>query len=213
MAIVLYKGGEKYYVSGTGRVSDDDRQKADLLAIELHKRLKDFEKNMVKDGFIKPDGTKIDALQVWYELGRQLNQIGEKYSVLGTTDEPNFWQSIYDHVSPLVQHKEPPKTINNPLRNHFRHCAYIAKYDWDFVKSVGNWSVWRDLLDNIKLQEDQRVFDWVVTAIHDSGLGHKQVRPFIHEVRRTIKNKDTSVLTDKELFTKLQPLLSLIPAK
>jgi hypothetical protein len=212
MAIVLFRGGEKYYASGTGRVTGDDRVKADQLDKELRFKLKAFEKNMVKNGLVLSDGTKKDALRVWYEVGKLLNEIGTSYGILGTSDEPYYWQTIYNYVSPLVQRAEPPKSSTSPLRNHFRLCAYMAKRgDWEFVKNVGNWSVWRDLLDNIRLQEDPRVFDWVVNAMHKSGLGHKEARPFIHEVRRSIKNKDTKVLTDRELITKLQPLLGLIP--
>jgi hypothetical protein len=211
MAIVLRTGGEKYYASGTGRVTNEDRAKADELDKELEKRLKAFEKSLIKDGLVSRDGTKKDALKVWYETGKLLNEIGSKYSILGTSDENYYWQAIYNYVSPLIQRAEPPKSVSSPLRNHFRLCGYMATHNWEFVQGVGNWSVWRDLLDNIKLQEDPRVFEWVVNAIHKSGLGHKQVRPFMHEVRRSIKNKDTRVLTDKELAAKLEPLLSLIP--
>lgn len=212
MAIVLSKGGEKYYASGTGRVTAEDRTKADNLDKELKAKLKALEKSLVNRGLVLPDGTKKDALKVWYETGKLLNEDGTKYGILGTSDEPYYWQAIYNYVSPVIQRAEPPKSSTSPLRNHFRLCAYMAKRgDWEFVKGVGNWSVWRDLLDNIRLQEDPRVFDWVVNAIHKSGLGHKEVRPFIHQVRRGLKNKDTKVLTDKELITKLHPLLDLIP--
>lgn len=213
MAIILLRGGEKYYASGTGRVTNDDRLKADLLDQELKRRLKSYEREALRKRLILPNGTKKDALRIWYDIGSLLNDIAGKYNIPGTSDEPYYWQSIYNHVSPLIQRLEPPQSSSSN-KNHFRLCAYMAgRGDWDFVKGVGNWSVWRDLLDNSRLQEDQRVFDWVVNSIHKSGLGHKEVRPFVHEVRRSLKNKDTSVLTDKELAAKLQPLLSLIPEK
>lgn len=213
MAVILLRGGEKYYASGTGRVTNDDRLKADQLDKELSRRLKSYETDALKKGLILPNGTKKDALKIWYEMGSLLNDIAVKYQILGTTDEPYFWQAIYNHVSPLIQRLGPPQSSSGN-KNHFKQCAYMAgKRDWEFVKGVGNWSVWRDLLDNSRLQEDQRVFDWVIYAVHKSGLGHKEVRPFVHEVRRSLKNKDTSVLTDKELGAKLRPLLGLIPTK
>ncbi len=213
MAIVLRRGGEKQYKSGTGRVTSEDSLKADQLDNELSIKIKAYEQDALKRGLILPNGTKKDALRIWYDIGKLLYDIADKYGVLGTSDELYYWQSIYDHVSPLIQKLGPPQSTSN-TRNHFRLCAYMAsKGDWDFVSSVGNWSVWRDLLDNSRIQEDPRVFDWVVNAIHTSGLGHKEVRPFVHEVRRSIKNKDTTVLTDKELVAKLQPLLGLIPSK
>jgi hypothetical protein len=213
MAIVLRRGGEKQYKSGTGRVTSADSLKADRLDNELSSKLQAYEKDALKKGLILPSGTKKNALRIWYDIGKLLYDIANKYGVLGTTDEVYYWQAIYDHVSPLIQRSEPPQSTSSN-RNHFRLCAYMAsKGNWEFVSAVGNWSVWRDLLDNSRIQEDTRVFDWVVNTIHKSGLGHKEVRPFIHEVRRSIKNKDTSVLTEKELKAKLQPLLDLIPSE
>jgi hypothetical protein len=79
----------------------------------------------------------------------------------------------------------------------------MAERDWSEVQEVGNWSIWRDLFDNSKLLEDERVFDWVVDAIKALKLGHKELRPFIHAVRRRLKKIDTSILTTEELFLKL----------
>jgi hypothetical protein len=211
MAVILLRGGEKYYASGTGRVTNQDRQRADQLDDELKHKLMAYEKEALRKKYILPNGTKKDALRIWYDIGKLLNDIANKYGILGTSDEHYYWQAIYNHISPLIQRAGPPQSSSGN-KNHFRLCAYMAsKGNWEFVSSIGNWSVWRDLLDNSRLQEDQRIFDWVVSSIHESGFGHKEVRPFVHEVRRSLKNKDTSVLSDKELFAKLRPLASLIP--
>lgn len=213
MAIILLKSGEKTYVSGTGRATTSDIERAENIYSDLSKMLNDYEQDALKEGYLLADGTKKDALKIWYEIGKILNIIAAKYNILGTSDEPYYWQSIYDHIPPLFQKLQPPQSATGN-RNHFKRCAYMAgKGVWTFVRGVGNWSTWRDLLDNIKLQEDRRVFDWVVNSLHSSGLGHKEVRPFIHEVRRSIRNKDTSVLTDQELSAKLEPLRSLLEKK
>jgi hypothetical protein len=213
MAIVLLRGGEKYYASSTGRVTNEDRQKAEQIDNELSHKLKKYEKEALRKAIILPNGTKKDALRIWYDIGSLLNGVATKHRILCTSDEPLYWQSIYNHIPAIIQRNDTPQSASTK-KNHFRQCAYMAgKGDWKFVKSVGNWSVWRDLLDNSRIQEDARVFDWVVHTIHKSGLGHKEVRPFIHEVRRSIKNKDTSVLTDEELKAKLQPLINLIPSE
>lgn len=213
MAIILLRDDEKTYVSGTGRVTNDEKERADRIYKDLDSKLKAYETKALDKGHILPDGTKKDALRIWYEIGKLLNGVAAKHSIPGTSDEPYFWQSVYDHIPSLFQKLQPPQSARGP-RNHFKRCALMAsKGDWSFVKGVGNWSIWRDLLDNNRIQEDPRVFDWVVNNLHDSGLGHKGVRPFVHEVRRSIKNKDTTVLTKKELTTKLQPLKKLIPKK
>lgn len=212
MAIIILKGGEKTYIngSGSGRVSPADAVRADKIFADLDSLLASYEEKAVKGGDISADGVKKNALKIWYEIGKILNEIAVKYEILGTSDEHYYWQSVYDHVPSLFQKLQPPQSASG-TRNHFKRCAYMAsKGSWSFVEDVGNWSVWRDLLDNSRLQEDQRVFDWVVGCLHQSGLGHKEVRPFVHEVRRSLKNKDTSVLTDNELFARLEPLKELL---
>jgi hypothetical protein len=212
MAILMLKDGERLYVSGTGLVDESARKQADKLDKELKERIALLEQSFIESGIISANGIKNDALQVWYRVGVALNDIGERFGVLGTSDEQYYWIAIYQYVSPLLQKGGVPSSANS-LRNHFRACGYMATHEWEFVKGVGNWATWRDLLDNIKLQEDPRIFDWVVNTIHGSGAGHKDVRPFVHKVRQSIKNKDTRVLTDDELFMKLEPLLTLVPGK
>lgn len=210
MAIIIYKEGNRLYISGTGAVSEPDKKRADLIDEALRAGMEKLEEDFISKGLISQEGVKKDALQVWYRIGYFLNKVSDKFNIVGTSDESYYWQTIYSYASSVIQRGSPPVS-KNTKRNHFRLCAYMAKKEWDFVKEVGNWSVWRDLLDNIRLQEDSRIFEWVINAIHKSKAGHKEMRPFIHEVRRTIKNKDTKVLTDKELFAKLQPLLELLP--
>ena len=212
MAIILLKGGEKTYVSATGRVTDEEKARANCIFDELRDRLTNYESKAIEDGIIQPDGTRKDALKIWFEVGAILNTIDSLYKISGTSDEIYFWQSVYDHIPLLFQKLQPPQSSSG-ARNHFRRCAYMARRDWGSVKGVGNWSVWRDLLDNIRLQEDPRVFDWVVDNLCDSGLGHKEMRPFIHKVRYNLKGKDTSVLNDYELISKLEPLKALLYTK
>ena len=210
MAILVYKDGGREYRSGTGVVTDTDKLKADRLDRELSDGFSGLESKLLADGYLQKEGKKNDALRVWYLVGQFLNEVADKYSIIGTSDEQFFWEAIYHYASPTLQKGRPPVSMNT-TRNHFKRCAFMAQYDFGFVKGVGNWSMWRDLLDNSKLYEDQRVFDWVIENIHNTGLGHKQVRPFIHEVRRAIKNKDTKFITDEELLAKLKPFARLLP--
>lgn len=211
MAIILLRNDEKTYISGAGRVTGDDKKRADNIYQDLKKQLSAYETSAANKGYVLPDGTKKNALKIWYDIGKILNEIAAKYSILGTSDESYYWQSVYDHISPLFQKSQPPRTATG-ANNHFKRCALMARgRDWKLVQNVGNWSTWKDLLDNIKLHQDPRVFDWVVDTLHNHTLGHKEARPFMHAARRSIKDKDTTVLTNKELTAKLQPLKELIP--
>lgn len=206
MAILFRKKGIKVYTNASGAVTDNDKLKADKIDITLKRSLNRLESEWIKEGTLTKDGTKKDTLKIWYEVGKLLKKIATKYKIIGTTDESFYWQVIYEYVSPRIQKKSAPKRSSVWKRNHFRLCSIMANRSWDEVKSVGTWSVWRDIFDNAKLLEDDRVFDWVVNTIRQSGLGHKQLRPFIHATRRRLKKIDTTVLTDNELMTKLHEI-------
>lgn len=204
MAILLRKKNQKVYVSSTGAVTDKEKIRADKLDSYLAASIKRLEKNWIEKGLLSKGGIKKDVLKIWYEMGDLLNKVVDKFKIRGTTDEPIFWQAIYGYVSKLVQRRPPPKRSTEWQRNHFRLCAKMAERPWQEVQRVGTWSMWRDIFDNSKLLEDERVFDWVVQTIVKSGLGHKDLRPFIHATRRRLKKIDTSILKDHELSAKLE---------
>lgn len=210
MAIKLKKNDGFTYASYTGLVSASEMKIADKLYEELRKSISNLEKKLTEKGSLTTGRRKRDTLRVWFEFGKLLNQIADKYNIIGTQDEKFFWESVYDHISPIV-HKGPmPERSKKWKQNHFRLCALMARdRNWSEVKSIGNWSIWRDAFDNKKIFEDGRLFNWVVTRIRElqkKGLGHKKIRLFLYAISRRFKNIDTKFLTDKELKTKLQSI-------
>lgn len=203
MAILIKKNNKNVFVSGTGVITNAEKQQAENLNSELKKSISYLETGFIRKGLLTEEGVKKDALQIWYEIGNVLNEKIDKYKIRGSVDEPYFWQSIYDYISKKIQKNPPPKRSSEWKRNHFRLCAKMAERQWSEVKTVGPWSIWRDVFDNAKLLEDDRVFDWVIKAINKSKLGHKELRPFIHATRRQLNKTDTSVLTTEELYKKL----------
>ena len=211
MAILIPQNNQKVYISSTGIVSDEEKKKADLLDADLKKELNEFERRLLTEKLLTKNGVKKDSLKVWYMLGFLLNKIANKYDILGTTDEVYYWQTIYNYISPLIQKKQPPKNYKNLFKNHFRLCAYMAIKDWNTVRDVGNWAVWRDILDNSILLKDKRVFDLVVEALKKKQYGHKEIRPFLHETRRRLTKVETKVLSQDELRSKLSGVDKLLP--
>lgn len=203
MAIILIKNGEKIYENQTGIVTEYEREKADRLDASLKVDIQNLEESWFKYGALSRSGIKKDTLKIWYDLGKLLNNIIDRFKIRGTDEEVYYWQAIYNYVSKKVQKNPPPKKYKDRLHNHFRLCAKMAERNWNEVQQVGNWSIWRDLFDNSKLMEDERVFDWVVDVIKALKLGHKELRPFIHAVRRRLKKIDTSMLNIEELHSKL----------
>jgi len=204
MAILIKKNKEDVYVSGTGIITNSEKKAAEELSRELKKTFLNLEKTFLAKGLLSKTGVKKDALEIWYGIGKALNYIIDKYKIRGSVDEPFFWQSIYDYVPLSIQKNPPPRRSYEWKRNHFRLCAKIAERNWEDVSKVGSWSVWRDLFDNNKILEDDRVLNFVIKKIKTEHKGHKELRPFIHKIRRELKKVDTSVLSDEELGHRLK---------
>jgi len=208
MAIKLKKNGEFTYASYTGLVSNLEREIADKIYEELKESISSLENNLLKRKLLTQKGRKRDALRVWFEFGNVLNRIAEKYNIIGTQDEEFFWRSIYNHISSIVQKGPMPKRSENWKQNHFRLCALMArKRSWEKVKDVGNWSIWRDIFDNKKILNDERLFNWTVNQIRKlrkKRWGHKKIRLFLYTISQRFKNIETGLLTHNELKVKLR---------
>lgn len=199
MAILVYKNNTPEYLSASGAVTDEQKKKALDLHEELKSSIAALETNFYKAGIVYKEGIKNDALRVWYRIGKLLNHIAKKYGILGTTDEIYFWPAIYNYVSKNIQKKSPPKNYRDLYRNHFKRCSILANYNWITVKRVGTWAEWRDLLDNKTLLIDERVLKWTIKKIIKLHIGHKEFRPFLHNLRRGVKRYNTGIFDDQEL--------------
>jgi len=209
MAIKVIDKGKVIYATSSGLITQKEKKKADKLYLELKISLKKLEESLIERGLITPGGVKKDALRVWFEVGRLLNRIGKRYKILGSSEEKYYWRSIYNHVSNLLQKEHFPKRSEDWKVNHFRLCGIMAKRSWNEVKKVGPWSIWRDIFDNKKILEDSRVFDWTVNRIsrlRNKGWSHKKIRVFLYAISGRIKDLETSILTNKELYKKLEEI-------
>ena len=209
MAIRLRKDGNTIYASSSGLLIESEKRQADKLDRELGLSIVNLEKQLIEEGAVTKDGKKKDALKVWYKFGKLLNRLGAKYKVIGSSYEKFYWRAVYDHVSPRIQKGQFPKKSERWKTNHFRICGLMARRPWKEVKKLGPWSVWKDIFDNKKVLEDPRVEDWVVKTISDlrkRGWGHKNIRVFLYAVSRRIRDIETTILTKRELYKKLQEI-------
>jgi hypothetical protein len=195
MSIVIYKDGEKIYSTGKfnpggmGIVKESER--ADSIDRDLSKGFSDLAGKWESDGYTK--NGKISSNQagkVWYDTGKLINSIADRYHIFGSSDEFFYWQAI-EHY------------IDSNRSNHFKNCSFLARLAWSDVVSVGNWSVWRDILDTKKMTEDERVLKWLVGKVKGRSLGHKEIRKITQPISRDLKNTDTSILSEEELIERL----------
>lgn len=211
MAIAFKENGSRIYRSGTGIITDDEKNQADKLFNSIEKGMNAVERTLSSKGLLSERSRVVNnALYIWYEVGSKLNKIAVTYKILGTQDEVLYWQSIYDHVSPKLHSGTVPKNSMSRRKNHFYLCALMATYPWETVLEVGSWSIWRDIFDNRHVLEDDRVQQWVVRKVKhwvtNEKLGHKAIRKFLYKLSNELRYMETKVLSHKELRQKLEAI-------
>lgn len=205
-AVIFKKNNERVYVSGTGVITSVEKKKAEKLDERLRIDIKNLENKLQKESLITQDGIKKNALKIWYEFGLTIRKITHEFKVIGTNDEPFFWRAIYDHVGIKIQRKPMPKKSMNWKQNHFRLCYIIAQHPWNEIQEIGNWSIWKDILDNKTILEEDRLLNWTTKKIiflRRKGFDHKKIRKFFYSISNKLKKIDISVLTNLELEKKL----------
>lgn len=189
------------------------REQADDLDLFLHKTMAKIINEMKKQGLLKKKG-KSGVLELWYQVGKQLDFVMDP-SIVPGEDRKFVWRALYDHAGPLHNGPIPVRVERSPLTSHFRYCYLIAsQFDWEFVKSAGNWTAWVEFLDSPVIHSDKRIIEWLGSKQSDI-IGTKQewVRELAKAIRRKFDNKITSVFDDDELYQQLDEMYDKIVSK
>ena len=209
MVVIFKKKNTLIYKSSTGVMRRSEIAKAESMYKELNKNFLKLEKILIKRKLLSESGQKKNALYIWYSVGKILLRIIKEYKVEKKGEFEYFWKSIYDFIPKTIQKRDIPKRSLDWQRNHFRLCYLMAQRSWIEVQEIGNWSIWRDIFDNKKILEDERLFEWTTTNViklRKKGLGHKEIRKFFYAISNRLKKIDTGVLTTSELLEKLKDI-------
>lgn len=200
MVTIFRKNNKLIYESKSGLMNKKEITKAEKIYKDLTTKLSRIENKLSKEK---------SALKKWHLVGNVLKKLVRKYRLEELNEYGTFWISIYDYVPKLLQKNIIPKRSMNWKQNHFYQCMQMSKYNWKTVVSVGNWSIWREMFDNKKIIEDNRILSWVIEKLKKFKkykLGHKDIRPFLYAISNRLKKIDTSVLTQEELYYKLDQI-------
>lgn len=91
-------------------------------------------------------------------------------------------------------------------RNFYCQCYRLSQYDQEIVEKL-SWRQWQDILDRVGNREDERIFEWI--RHKSEKIREDDWREFEKGLHLYLKNKDTSVFTDKELFAIYESILEM----
>lgn len=194
------------------REAKEEAEKLDFL---LNKRMKEIEMEIGKSNLLRLKRRR-GVIKLWFEVGKRLSFVSDPM-VVSLADRKYVWRALYDHAKTLIPGPGRSRAENYE-RNHFRYCALLANFDWNFVDAAGNWRSWVEFFDSKKIREDPRIIEWLEQRSRKKptpdwkqfakGARPKHFRKLTKAIRQSLKKKDTAVLSTSELFSKLDEIFN-----
>jgi len=197
MAIIIKMIGDKPVYNKIDPVPEEKEK-----ALKLHKCLetlipkieKKFEKEVYDKEKTRKRKSRINNRLV-YKLGVGIKQaICDEYLVPEDEIEWVFIaiREIYSKRNVFLQRSK--------RRDDFRYIFEAAKLPYKFFDKI-TWDGWRRLMDSPNVRSEKRFITWLERK-YDKTKEIKRgfIRKFLKRLNALLKNKDTSVFTDEELF-------------
>lgn len=192
--------GKVIYKSNKIIITAEDKSKADREYSELEKMINGVEKILSRQGFLTKDARKKDALVVWYTIGKELDEYLNKKR-MNKDEEKLFWDNLYGRW-PKV-HSGLPRFKVNLTKNDFKTAKELAKFDFNELKKVGSWGLWREIISYKRICNDPRIIEWIVKELTKKPRTRDESRPLLKAISNRFKKIDTTILTQEELDNKL----------
>ena len=130
-----------------------------------------------------------------YNLGQFLGKLLEKYDI-SIAERRRFWDEIKDMAS--RENRTRDEGANSVTRSFYQQCYVLSRLDIDTVQKLSARQ-WQDLLDRVDNREDERIYLWIKGR--KEKIREDDWREFEKGLHLYLKNKDTSVFSDEELFS------------
>jgi hypothetical protein len=214
MSIIIDEKGHKVYKT-LGYMAYDDKKRADALDEFLDKKILKIEEQMEKNGLLELKG-KPGAVKLWYSVGVELRKLWNE--VKSTFDLPDtlitvFIKAAYDNSQKLKSRSGRADRFKN---SYFYYCYLIAEFPWNVVEDSGTWTEWVEFLDSKRIRDDHRIVKWftdrrVMSLRNDKRFTREQwFRSITRGIRNVLRNIDTRVLEQDELFQILNKILETV---
>ena len=129
-----------------------------------------------------------------YYLGKFLGGLLTKYNI-SVAERRRFWDEIKTFATQETRIRD--EGANSVTRSFYEQCYVLSQQDLDVVQKLSARQ-WQDLLDRVGNREDERIFQWIKNK--SEKIREDDWREFEKGLHLYLKNKDTSVFTDEELF-------------
>ena len=129
-----------------------------------------------------------------YNLGKFLGDLLSKYQITAS-ERRKFWDEIKTFAT--KENRTRNEGTNSETRSFYGQCYRLSQFDQEVVEKL-SWRQWQDILDRVGNREDERIFEWIRNK--KEKIREDDWREFEKGLHLYLKNKDTSVFSDEELF-------------
>lgn len=129
-----------------------------------------------------------------YNLGAFLGLLLDKYNI-SFAERRKFWDEIKYLASSDFRMRDEGK--NSATRSFYQQCYELSKLDLTTVEKL-SWRQWQSLFDRVDVRSDERIFKWIKE--YPNKITELEWRSFQKALHLYLKNKDTTVFPDDELF-------------
>lgn len=178
-----------------GMLSSKEKATVDDILNTLRKEIPEIE-NDLKEKFG-------NGVMYKYNLGKILGNLLEKYDI-PIYERRIFWDEIKNLASNEDRKRNEGK--KSTRRSFYEQCFILSTKDVSVVKKL-SWRQWQSLLDRSILDTDQRIFDWI--SIQEEKIKEDEWREFLKALHEYLKNKDTTVFDNDELFNIYSSILNM----
>lgn len=138
-----------------------------------------------------------------YYLGKFLGELLARYNI-SPFERRRFWDEIKTFATKEKRVRNEGK--NTETRSFYGQCYKLSQLDLEIVERL-SWRQWQDVLDRVGVREDERIFEWIRTK--KEKIREDDWREFEKGLHLYLKNKDTSVFTDDELYEIYDSILNM----
>ncbi len=138
-----------------------------------------------------------------YHLGKFLGGLLNKYNI-SVFERRKFWDEIKTFAT--KENRIRNEGTNAETRSFYGQCYRLSQFDQEIVEKL-SWRQWQDILDRVGNREDVRIFEWIRNK--KEKIREDDWREFEKGLHLYLKNKDTSVFSDEELYDIYESILRM----
>lgn len=213
--VIRQYGAKAYLTEKKGHITRTDKEIADRIDEFLESAVPQVEEKLSQKGLLELKG-KNGAIKLWYETGLELRRLWEEVRTrfnLPDTELKLFLRAAHDHANILKADSRADRLSNS----YFYYCYLLAQFPRRFLESAGNWTAWVEFLDSPRVREDKRILEWFVSRSPvNPPMGYsklKWLRALMRSMRERFRKVDTTLLSNSELFEKLDEVLKKLESE